>query len=80
MDKGEGMIKKVNFTIDLRDVIDSEVRKNKIIEPMDAISDELLDKLVDDMISNHIKDFISARSCPYSCLIFDITSDIRRLS
>jgi len=60
MDKGEGMIKKVNFTIDLRDVIDSEVRKNKIIEPMDAISDELLDKLVDDMFSNHIKDFISA--------------------
>lgn len=60
MDKGEVMIKKVNFTIDLRDVIDSEVRKNKIIEPMDAISDELLDKLVDDMISNHIKDFISA--------------------
>lgn len=60
MDKGEGMIKKVNFTIDLRDVIDSEVRKNKIIEPMDAISDELLDKLVDDMIVNHIKDFISA--------------------
>ena len=60
MDRGEGMIKKVNFTIDLRDVIDSEVRKNKIIEPMDAISDELLDKLVDDMIVNHIKDFISA--------------------
>lgn len=60
MDKGDGMIKKVNFTIDLRDVIDSEVRKNKIIEPMDAISNELLDKLVDDMIANHIKDFISA--------------------
>lgn len=54
------MIKKVNFTIDLRDVIDSEVRKNKIIEPMDGISDELLDKLVDEMISTHIKDFISS--------------------
>lgn len=60
MDKGEGMIKKVNFTIDLRDVIDSGVRKNKIIEPMDGISDELLDKLVDEMISTHIKDFISS--------------------
>jgi hypothetical protein len=60
MDNGEGMIKKVRFSLDLRDVIEKSNRSGKIIEPMDAISDELLDKLVDDMIANHIKDFISA--------------------
>lgn len=60
MDNGEGMIKKVRFSLDLRDVIEKSNRNENIVEPMDAISDELLDKLVDDMIANHIKDFISA--------------------
>lgn len=55
---GNGMIKKVNFNLDLRDVIDDTKRKNNIIEPMDIINDELLSQLVDEMVSSHIKDFI----------------------
>ena len=52
------MIKKVNFNLDLRDVIDDTKRKNNIIEPTDIINDELLSHLVDEMISSHIKEFI----------------------
>jgi hypothetical protein len=53
------MIKKVRFTLDLRDVIEKSNVGGNIIEPMDVISDELLDNLIDEMIINHIKDFIS---------------------
>ena len=55
---GNGMIKKVNFNLDLRDIIDDTKRKNNIIEPNKVINDELLSQLVDEMISSHIKDFI----------------------
>ena len=54
------MIKKVKFSLDLRDVIEKSNRNGNIIEPIDIINDELLDQLVDEMITNHIKDFISA--------------------
>tara|TARA_R110000803_G_scaffold209271_1_gene278690 strand:- start:5636 stop:5857 length:222 start_codon:yes stop_codon:yes gene_type:complete len=52
------MIKKVNFTMDLRDVITKNKRSSNIVEPMDVMNDELLDKLVDEMITNHVRDFI----------------------
>jgi len=60
MDNGEGMIKKVRFSLDLRDVIEKSNRDGNIIEPRDVINDELLNKLIDEMITNHIRDFISA--------------------
>jgi hypothetical protein len=59
MDNGEGMVKKVRFTLDLRDVVEKSSKVGNIIEPMDIINDELLNNLVDEMIINHIKDFIS---------------------
>jgi hypothetical protein len=60
MDNGRGMIKKVRFSLDLRDVIEKSKRENKILDKMDGMTDELIDKLVDDMISTHIKDFVSS--------------------
>ena len=60
MDNGEGMIKKVNFSLDLRDVIEKTKKENNITTGLNPVSDELIDKLVDDMISRHIKDFISS--------------------
>ena len=52
------MVKKVRFSLDLRDVLEKSNNAGNIVEPMDVISDELLDELIDDMITNHIKDFI----------------------
>ena len=54
------MIKKVNFSLDLRDVIEKTKKENEIKNGLNPLSDELIDKLVDDMISRHIKDFISS--------------------